>query len=190
MLAYLSVLLLVQGSPVQFQAGVAAAPSGQYAPAVRITKSWPMVPHLDFQIGAAFGMVGIDGDNTYCDMNQQCFTATVRARTQEVEIPAQLVLSSGPLYVIGGPVVGLRATCTAVVGGVKWDSCPGNSNVAWGVAIGGGARRALPAGTLSIEARLQHFMTPLVQLVTGDLADRFHEYRPRSVTVSLGWSRK
>lgn len=188
MLTYLSVLLLMQGSPVQFQAGVAVAPGGQYAPVVRVTKSWPVVPHLEFQIGAALGMAGVDGWNTYCDINQQCFTGSVRFRTHEVEIPAQLTLSSGTLYLIGGPVIGLRATCTGASGGVAWDSCPGNSNVAWGVAIGGGVRTALRAGVLTLEARLQQFTTPLVQLAAGNLADRFHEFRPRAVTVTVGWS--
>jgi|SRR5687767_2265624 len=190
MLTYLSALLLVQGSPIQLQAGVAVAPGGQYAPVVRVAKSWPMVPHLDFQIGAGFGMAGVDGSNTYCDMNQQCFTGTVRFRAHEIEIPAQLIVSTGPIYMIGGPVIGLRASCTGGSGGVEWDSCPGNSNIAWGMAIGGGARTALRAGVLTLEARLQHFTTPLVQLSTGNLVDRFHEFRPRAVTVTVGWSRK
>ena len=189
MLHYLSVLLLVQGSPVQFQAGVAVAPGGQYAPVVRVAKSWPLASHLDFQIGAAVGMAGLNGSNTSCDLGGQCYTADVRFRTHEIEIPAQLALSSGPIYFLGGPVIGLRATCSGTSGGIEWESCPGNSNVAWGVALGTGVQLPAGAQVFAIEARYQRFMTPLLQLFTSDAGDA-REFKPTALTLTVGWSRR
>ena len=189
MLAYLSVLLLVQSSPVQYQAGVALAPGDQFGPVLRVTKSWPLASHFDFQIGAAVGMAGLNGSNTSCDLGGQCYTTTVRFRTHEVEIPAQLTLSSGPIYLLGGPVLGLRATCSGASGGIEWESCPGNSNIAWGVGFGAGVQLHAGAQRFVIEARSQRFFTPLLQLFTSDAGDT-KEFKPTALTLTVGWSRR
>ncbi|MGH7520914.1 MAG: hypothetical protein ACREMI_06520 [Gemmatimonadales bacterium] len=192
MIVFVAAFMFVQTSAIQWQGGVAIAPAfrgHQYGPVFRVGKAWRIEPHVSFQLEGAFGMVGTTGTHTDCGIGQ-CFMSDIEFRARELEVPTLLVLSLGPresVFLTAGPVFAARVTCDGFIGGLKRDSCPLGSDLAWGGAFGVGVRT--PIG-LSVEARLQSFYTPLVRMSSGDNLLGDHAFRARAVTLAVGWGRR